>query len=106
MSVLALDIQSLEEDVINYYATSLAVALRGHLISTKRSSDKCDRYLKEIFNIHQDSLLVHTTMSYEDFASRYETHYALKTFPLEAITQPTISPHFSGRQNADLLSSQ
>ena len=75
MSVISLEISSLEEDVNNDYVKSLDVTLRGHLISINQSPDERHRYLTDIFREHHEILLSHTTMDYEDFCNRYQSEY-------------------------------
>ena len=106
LSVMAIAITLLESDVNNDYLHSLDIALRGHLISLNRSPDERHRYLTEIFNEHHATLLVRTTMSFQDFCARYEELSESDLFPLEPITQPVISPHFGGSQNTDIIDFQ
>ena len=103
LSVMAIDISLLEKDINDDYLHSLDIALRGHLISLNRSPDERHRYLTEVFNEHHVTLLSRTTMSYEDFCSRYQDMSESDLFPLEPMTQPVTSPHFGGSQNGDIL---
>ena len=93
---MAIDISLLEKDINDDYLHSLDIALRSHLITLNRSPDERHRYLTEVFNEHHVTLLSRTTMSYEDFCSRYQDMSESDLFPLEPMTQPVTSPHFGG----------